>query len=107
MFTEELIETFIAYKRKNEGGCGSPAPAPLRIRAVLRHLSWSSSIENSGRGREISPAFLFVQMRMKFDCAVCSFRSTRRRRPSGFDASDMSGGAIRPLDMIELVDSQS
>jgi hypothetical protein len=43
VFSEDLIETFSDYKRRN--GCDPVAPAPLRIRAVLRHLAagWLAS----------------------------------------------------------------
>ena len=39
VFSEELIETFVSYKRKSEAERGPAAAAPLRIRAVLRHLA--------------------------------------------------------------------
>ena len=38
VFTEELIETFINYKRKSGSGCHTLAPASLRIRTLLRYL---------------------------------------------------------------------
>ena len=39
VFTEELIETFIDYKRKNEAEAVRSAAASVRVRAVLRHLN--------------------------------------------------------------------
>ena len=38
VFTEELIETFISYKRQARSRSGPPAPASVRVRSVLRHL---------------------------------------------------------------------
>ena len=45
VFTEELIETFINYKRKNEADADPPASASVRVRAVLRHLVDFNSVE--------------------------------------------------------------
>ena len=39
VFTEDLIETWIDYKRENEIKPLAPAPAPVRVRAVLRLLA--------------------------------------------------------------------
>ena len=38
VFTEELIETFINYKRTQRSGCDPAAAASVRVRVVLRHL---------------------------------------------------------------------
>ena len=38
VFTEDLIETWIEYKRKNEVDPIRLPPAPARVRDVLRHL---------------------------------------------------------------------
>ena len=35
----DVIETWIDYKRENEVDADPPAPAPVRVRALLRHLS--------------------------------------------------------------------
>src|SRR4029453_10656817 len=38
VFTPDVIETWIEYKRKNEVDAGGRAPPPLGVRALLRHL---------------------------------------------------------------------
>ena len=38
VFTEDLLETWIDYKRKNEVERHAPAPASVRVPPVLRHL---------------------------------------------------------------------
>ena len=38
VFTPDLIETWIAYKREQRDRPDPAAPAPVRVRAVLRHL---------------------------------------------------------------------
>ena len=39
VFTDDLIETWIDYKRENEIDAHPAAPAPVRVRALLRHLN--------------------------------------------------------------------
>ena len=39
VFTEELIETWIDYKRRGRGAPDGTAPAPVRVRAVLRRVT--------------------------------------------------------------------
>ena len=39
VFTADLIETWIDYKRDNEIDADPAAPAPARVRALLRHLA--------------------------------------------------------------------
>ena len=38
VFTEDLIETWIDYKRAEECDAGAPAPPPVGVRALLRRL---------------------------------------------------------------------
>ena len=38
VFTHDLIETHIEYKRENEMDRAAAPPAPVRVRALLRHL---------------------------------------------------------------------
>ena len=38
VFTDDLIETHIAYKRASEIDADPPSAAPLRVRPLLRHL---------------------------------------------------------------------
>ena len=42
VFTDDLIETWIDYKRKNEIDADPPAAASLRVRHVLRHMTKSN-----------------------------------------------------------------
>ena len=39
VFTPDLIETWIAYKREQRDRARAAAPAPARVRALLRHLA--------------------------------------------------------------------
>ena len=39
VFTDDLIETWIAYKREQRGRRHPPPPAPVRVPPLLRHLS--------------------------------------------------------------------
>ena len=39
VFTEELLRTYVDYKRHERGRRHSATPASLRVRALLRHLS--------------------------------------------------------------------
>ena len=43
VFTPDLIETWIDYKRTQRDPARAAAPAPARVRALLRHLSSSST----------------------------------------------------------------
>ena len=42
VFTDDLIETWIAYKREQRDRRGPPAAAPVRVRPLLRHLDTGS-----------------------------------------------------------------
>ena len=39
VFTDDLIDTWIAYKRETEIDADPPPPPPLRVPALLRHLT--------------------------------------------------------------------
>jgi len=55
VFTPDVIETWIEYKRKNEVDPVRAAPAPVRVRALLRHLTagatpWPLPLRSHGPG---------------------------------------------------------
>ena len=61
VFTEELIETFIDYKRKNEADAVRLRPASVRVRAVLRHLEFTAETQRAQRspvGAPVRPLWL-------------------------------------------------
>ena len=47
VFTDDLIETWIDYKRLNEIDAGAPTPAPLGVHALLRHLGFQALYQGS------------------------------------------------------------
>ena len=51
VFTDDLIETWIEYKRLDEVDADPPAPAPLGVHALLRHLIDQPALRGSGDRR--------------------------------------------------------
>ena len=76
VFTDDLIETWIDYKRTNEILPVAAAPAPARVRAVLRHLvSGAVAPARLSSKRRLSPArlpFKAVHRQPPFLVAVCT-----------------------------------
>ncbi len=50
VFTPDLIETWVDFKRDERDRAGPAAPAPARVRAVLRHLSRPLVVHADGPG---------------------------------------------------------
>ena len=92
VFTEELIETFIDYKRKNEAEAVRLRPHPVRIRAVLRHLGHRRQALLSGReigraGRKRRgarlPAFFYAMQGRIVQISVSPGGLPKRAVPEG------------------------
>ena len=58
VFTEDLIETWIEYKRSQRDRPDPAAPAPARVRALLRRVTGSGA--GQGRNHRAGPVPLFL-----------------------------------------------
>ena len=98
VFTQDVIDTWIDYKRKKRGGRDPAAPAPVRVRPLLRHLGVSVSCLPALRaplgGDRPHPrrALSFRHSPVTTLCAATS------RRPSVRQAARRAAAPLGPRD---------
>ena len=64
VFTEDVIETWIDYKRTNEVDALRLRPHPVRVLPVLRHLKYhSNQVSTTDRDLEQGPGFLYPPLK--------------------------------------------
>ena len=87
VFTEDVIATWIEYKRKDEVDAGAPAAASARVRAVLRRVIATRDFESRTHDQNTDPVGDLRRGPLYFGHRISQIVSRGRRFPHESDAS--------------------